>query len=386
MTTLATEQFQKGLPIQTGEDVVSPVQYLSALGSTPSASIPTSDYFVHAPRLQWTNCTSTPGATLMTAAGGAAGTGVSVAPPGLSLDLEATAGAIIVPEDMQLFANVSQGTTNMCTSMAFAQGYTLKYVLQHTHADFEAPGATVPQLSAVFAYYFQRVEECRVFQTCKCMTCAAVPTCTDPCNPPCSDCGSYLLSAATVFSNGVCLTSAWPYSKVQGDLNTLPDPAARANALLFKITSLACVTIDGPGGATPATITASLAAQHPVVVFLNLTPLQVRWMQAQSIGAPTSTPVTALVLPGAGAGAGSSSGPGSAPATVGHAVLIDGVDTSAALFTARNNFGTGWGVQGRFCIRFRDMCAPQVHSAVSIFDVCGPAPAVVATATTSSCP
>ena len=67
-------------------------------------------------------------------------------------------------------ADVTQGSTNACSSYAFAQAYTLAYALQHT-------ATPVPQLSAVYAYYLQRVEECSTTGACPCASCVKPAFC-----------------------------------------------------------------------------------------------------------------------------------------------------------------------------------------------------------------
>lgn len=336
-------QLQQGLPIQTGEDLLPSTKFVKV---SSAAAIPTADYFSRAPYLKWTGCVSGGGPSLSDAR-----------PPSAPIDLELNATIRLQP-NQQLFADVSQGTVNMCTSMAFAQAYTLAYVLQTPAQAFAVPKATVPQLSAVFAYYFQRVEECTVSKVCVCTTCSGDTTCTDVCNPPCVDCGSYLLSAATVFANGVCVAEAWPYSKAAADLNTYPDEGARMNALAYRVTEVTCLAPD------PASIQTSmkqtLAAGAPLVVFLTLTTAQAAWMEAAKF--PTTTTVTDLVMP--------LPKPGD-PFTIGHALMVDG--WVSGLFIARNNFGTSWGFGGRCCIP-GPVFQTQVHSIIAVAAVCGPDP------------
>ncbi len=348
----------QGLPIQTGEDTLSSTKYLSELTSTPTAAVPSSMYFLRSPFLVWKSCVdSDPGSA--TSAGAGVVTATMATGPAM-VDLEQKAQAIV--GDRTLFANVSQGAVNMCTSMAFAQAYTLKFCLQSTPAQFKSAAAKVPQLSAVFAYYFQRVEECKVSGVCPCTQCAQINSCTDKCNPPCVDCGSYLLSAATVFSNGVCLSAAWPYSKIPADMNTLPDANARRNALAFRVTGLTCVTVDK---GLPASVVAALTMSDPVVLFVNLTPTQVRWMTAQQLGSSEPPVMPAFTVRDGGASG----------TTVGHAFMIDGFDRSRQVFLARNNFGLSWGANGRFLVPVATLAAEgQVHSAVQMSAVCGPRP------------
>lgn len=370
-STLADQQLLQGLPIQTGEDTLDSTKFLSSLTTSVGATVPPSEYFLRSPVLTWQGCVSAKGS-------GPPPPHAAAAPGRPVVDLETQAAAIIGPT-RRLFADVSQGTVNMCTSLAFAQAYTLKYCLQHTPEDFKDPAATVPQLSAVFAYYFQRVEECRTFGVCKCTLCAQRDTCTDVCNPPCIDCGSYLLSAATVFANGVCISACWPYSKVQtGDLNTPPDVQARENALAFRIPALSCIAGDA---ATAYNMVRALAQGQPVVVFVNLTPAQVAWMQAQQL--PSSGDPADLIMP--------EYVPGPTSALVGHAVLVDGYVAASDVFLVRNNFGLAWGSKGRFAMRASAFTTPgQLHSAVELTRVCGPRPIAVtpeATAATQpGCP
>jgi hypothetical protein len=214
-----------------------------------------------------------------------------------------------------------------------------------------------------------------------CSTCAANPACLDQCNPPCMDCGSYLVSAATVFSQGVCLSSAWPYSKAPASINELPDADARLNALAFRITAMQCMA--GPGAPTtgpgPTASTASvttqlqavLAAAWPVVVFLNLTPNQVAWMRAEQMGLSGGADPTTVLMPPFDTTAPTSS-------WLGHVVLLTGVSTSTGTFLARNSFGAGWGAGGRFAISIDALVSPALHSAIAIVSTCGPPPSAVA--------
>ncbi len=369
-TTLQAQQLATGLPIETGDAVVSSVRFLNSSVSS-RIDAPTTAYYLAQPITAWTNCLG-PDNNTATAAG--------------VVDLEAQATATVGPtlSTPSVFADVTQGTVNMCTSVAMCQAYTLKYVLQHTAKDFAAPGTSIPQLSAVYAYYYQRVEECTEFGVCACPQCAVNPSCTDKCNPPCVDCGSYLRSAVSVFQDGVCLSAAWPYSSPR---DTTPSTDARLNALSFKVTQARCLVV-GDGAGLVATMQQELARGNPVVVFLNLQPQQATWMQAQAVGVPgvpDAAGVSPLVMPEASASV-------SGATAVGHVVLVDGYDSAAHVFLVRNNFGLRWGVSGRFAMRYTSMTPTQVHSAVSVQGVCGPPPAAITTslkyndATTCSTP
>lgn len=347
--SVQAQQLATGLPIETGDAVVSSVRFLNSSVST-RIDAPTTAYYLAQPVTSWTNCVAA---------------GVSTSNSGTTIDLNALASAKL-PNSLTLFADVTQGVVNMCTSVAMSQAYTLKYVLQHTKDDFAASGAAVPQLSATFAYYYQRVEECSVFGVCPCSQCDVNPSCTDKCNPPCVDCGSYLRSAVSVFQDGVCLATAWPYTSPR---DATPSTDARLNALAFKMTAVRCMAIDA--GTLVATIQQELQRGNPVVVFLKLQPQQAAWMQAQAIGA--AAPASALVMPAASTAAGSGSGSD----VVGHVVMVYGFDAAKGVFLIRNNFGLQWGVAGCFAMTFAAFTPSQVNSAVSVQGVCGPPPATV---------
>lgn len=356
-SSLATQQLAQGLPVQSNDDVISDTQFLQNLNATSHTGLtaPTAADYADNPILQWRDCEAD------------APSADAPNPASLpSVDLVQRARAVIGP-DTQLFADVSQQSFNMCTSMAFAQAYSLKYALSQPREAFQADGAVVPQLSAVYAYYYQRVEECRTEGVCACVACQEQPTCPDPCNPPCVDCGSYLRSAGTVFSVGVCRRAAWPYSQ---DINTQPSTQARLNALSFRVTKLRCVAVS-PG--MLRAVAASLEAAHPVVVFLNLTAAQTRWMRAEKSGTTSSTlpimpPFDTSTQPGT--------------KVVGHVVLIVAYDGTSQLLTCRNNFGNTWGAGGYFAIRAQDFSTAMVHSMVAVEGVCGPPPDKVSASTT----
>lgn len=340
--SLQSEQLDAGVPILTSDEVIDDTRFLQNLNSSSHARLvaPSAEDYASNPILKWTDC-----AILKEGS-------VDV----MNVDLETRARVNI--GDRVLFADVSQGDVNMCTSMAFAQGYSLLYALTHDAGDFEHADAVVAQLSGVYAYYFQRVEECLTAQVCICSTCAANPACLDGCNPPCVDCGSYLRSAATVFSRGVCLSAAWPYTKAPKNINEFPSATARLNSLSFRVSAIKCLSLIG---AFQEEIVGELRSNHPVVVFLNLTDAQVRWMKAQQNS--TATEIDSVILP-------EFVTPSTTP--VGHVVICDGY--SQGLFLLRNNFGNSWGANGRFGMRQSQMTIGQVHSSVSIQSICGPPP------------
>jgi hypothetical protein len=309
-------------PIPVADAVTDDTKYLNtytAAGSAASAIVASGGkYYDSSPILAWTGCV---------------GAGSALGPYGGTPNL--------VPPGF-LFADVSQGSTNMCTSIACANAYALKYAVQYKTA-------LAPTLSATYAYYFQRAQECAVFGVCKCGSCVA-PACTDPCDPPCEDCGSFLRSAVAVFAKGVATTAAWPNSV--SAMNTLPSPTARLNALSFQLTGWQCVQ-----GTTPAFVT-QLSSGNPVVVILYVTPTHMAWMTAQTTAARTATPPT---MPP----------PASAPTSTAHAVVL--VAYNGTAFTARNNFGNSWGGAGGYFYIPSSYIGPSfVHSAVAFVTVCGP--------------
>lgn len=365
---LQTAQQAANVPLQTpGEERVNTSRFLSPFNTVPEAA----------------TTAAAPASVSATSSAAGAGAGASYYETGAilswkdcakatslpsrpdTIDLEAAAQDNVggTPQTRPIFADVSQGTTNMCTSMAFAHAYSLKYALSHSREEFGDEGR-VPQLSGVYAYFFQRVEECAVFRVCPCAACASEPACLDQCNPPCVDCGSYLRSAATVFGKGVCDSAAWPYTSAR---DAPPTAAAQANARGFRVTALQCIP-----GSSPGSVYASLQRQDPVVVFLNLSATQVQWMQAQKLGTPPGTPLP--IMPAFVVQSSSS-----APAPVGHVVVIDGYDAVSRTFMARNSFGSRWGRAGRFAIAATSLNSAQVHSAVAVQAVCGPAPTTVFT-------
>lgn len=272
-----------------------------------------------------------------------------------NVDLETTALARMGTKNVnQLFASVSQGATNMCTSVAMTHAYALRYALTQPILDGPGPDARVPQLSATYAYYFQRVQECRDVRVCVCRTCAAVPSCKDECEPPCVDCGSYLQSAGAIFETGVALASVWPASR---GMDTAPSAEARANAALYRVTALSCVPIAAN------TFQAALADGFPVAAFLNLTPTQTAWMAAQAHAVAATA--QQLVMPAY------SVATNARTTVVGHVVMLDGFDAGARVFLVRNNYGNSWGVDGRFAIALDQVNTLQFHTALAVRSVVG---------------
>lgn len=335
MASLQQDQFAAGMPIETGDTVVASSAFLRQ----PQQRTQADDAYEAQAVLKWSNCSSER-ATHESSA----------------VDLESVARDILNTCTAPLFADISQGDTNICTSMALTHAFSLRYVLRTRTSAFQEPHATVPQLSALYAYYFQRIEECKLLGACACVTCKSNPSCFDACDPPCLDCGSYLRSAASVFMRGVCTTALWPSTS---GLNDAPSAAARANAAAFRITQLRCVVPNA------ASVAAEVRLGHPVAVFLNLTPEQVRWMQAQSLS--TNTAVEEVLLP--------QFTTSDTTVTVGHVVLVDGVN--ARVLLARNNYGNSWGANGRFAIALSNFTPQQVHSAVAVYDVCAPPPSQI---------
>jgi hypothetical protein len=267
-----------------------------------------------------------------------------------SIDLEALAAAAHPEACTTLkntpLADINQGSTNACSAYAFAQAYTLSFALQHPQPQL------VPQLSAVYAYYLQRVEECSTTGVCPCATCVK-PQCGNACDPPCVDCGSYLLSAATVFKKGVCASNLWPNTT---PLNTSPSDAARADAANHSVVSVTCLPVSAD---TAAAVQTSLAANRLVVVFLNLRPNQLTWMQSLLQCTADLTDPAVQLIPGD-----TSSG-----ALEGHVVVVSGYNAAAQLFLIRNSFGFGWGSGGRFTIAAADMRDGLVNSLIEMGEV-----------------
>lgn len=242
-------------------------------------------------------------------------------------------------------ADINQGSSNTCSSMAFSQAYTVKFALQ-----YPVP-ATVPQLSPVYAYYLQRVEECTTTGVCPCTACRA-PTCTNKCDPPCVDCGSYLESAATIFRKGVCTSASWPLTV---PLNTPPSSGARASAL-YRIDGFQCLPV---GDAFNQSVLASLNSGNPVVLFINLTDASTKWLQSLVAWPGVDLFTPAVAIPNVD----------SVQVTAGHVVAITGYNAQANVFIVRNSFGFNWGVDGQCNIPWDRMGPPLAHSAVAITSV-----------------
>ena len=278
---------------------------------------------------------------------GPAAAGVVAADGHIDLETTAAAAAGLPPTTTTPLANVTQGSTNMCSAFAFAQAYTIKYALQHT--------AAPPQLSPTFAYFFQRVEECKTTGTCPCPSCkVGSSTCTS-CAPPCVDCGSYVQSALTVYMGGVCASTAWPVTQ---PMNEPPTASARDAAPVHTVVTYRCITLDS--------VLAALRAGAPVVVLLSLTPAAITWLKALVNYAPPSRSTletdSGVVFPGAGRSSG-------AAEPLGHVVLITGYSPRTKRFIVRNSFGFAWGSNGRFTIQDTDMTATNIAQAVAILDV-----------------
>ena len=242
-------------------------------------------------------------------------------------------------------ADVSQGSTRMCSSMAFAQGYSILWALGRP-----AP-QPVPQLSAIYAYFVQRVQECTQTGACACPTCKK-PQCASACDPPCVDCGSYLAPAADVFLRGVCTSASWPMTS---GLNTSPSAAARAAAGAHALGSVGCLAADAHAAARAY---ASLQANCPLVVFFNLAPNQLAWMSALANWTGRGLGTEGVRLPAAVAGS-----------PVGHVALCVGYEALTDEFVVRNSFGFAWGVGGRCTFAKANMKQGSVQFAVAIVEV-----------------
>jgi hypothetical protein len=276
------------------------------------------------------------------------------APAATTIDLEAAgaaacsnAGITCVGGNPPVtpLTDLNQGSTNMCSSMAFAQGYTVKAAL----TGLRSPA----QLSAVYAYYYQRVEECATTGACPCRTCK---TCKPRCEPPCADCGSYFTSAISVFEDGVAAAAAWPNTQA---LNATPSAAAQAAASAHKITRTTCIEI---GASIGASCLAALQANNPIVLFLKITPAIMSWFQSLvNYVVPAGASAASVVLPSSAIASSSAASSG-----LGHAVLLTGYDAATASFIIRNSFGFAWAVGGRFAIRVADMTPALIYMAVVI--------------------
>ena len=331
---LTRQQIRDGMPITAvGVSDIDATRYLTDTTTARSRVLSDDGAYVIAPALAWKGCTNVR----------VQATAVDV---DLDVDLESVAQTALGTTDV-VFADVSQGSINMCTSMAFVHAYTLRYILQ----GLPSP---VPQLSPVYAYYFQRIEECLLFGVCSCCS-IGTAKCdnTTSCTPPCLDCGSYLSSAATIFSRGVCTSAFWPTTTA---IDAEPSNAAVSDAAAYRITAMACVPV---GTGFVAALSDWLTKGIPVVVFLNLTHPQVTWMQAQQNAYNTREgAVYDVTLPDF------VDQEGSAQAYVGHAVLVVGVTNTRILL--RNNFGNAWGARGRFSISTKFASTAQFHVAVAV--------------------
>ena len=267
----------------------------------------------------------------------------------ISMDLEYQSAAAhpeaCTSSSDTVLSNITQGSSNTCSAMAFAQAYTIKFAIQ------KPPPAQVPQLSPLFAYYYQRVQECRLDGLCPCTTCKA--PCQDACEPPCVDCGSTLRAAASVYLRGVCKASFWPLSS---PLNAPPDFAALQDAENYSVSELSCVTV-GPGMSNE--VLSQLRAGNPVIIFLNLDSNMQNWMQALVDWPNVDLEADAVQLPALGP----------KMPYVGHVVVAVGYVAASRNFIMRNSFGFGWGVGGRFTIALDDMNSTVCQSAVSLISV-----------------
>jgi hypothetical protein len=265
-----------------------------------------------------------------------------------SIDLEALAasrnpdiGSTLTP-----LVDITQGSSNMCSAFAFAQAYTIKFALLH-------PGGIVPQLSPVYAYYLQRVEECTTTGVCPCPKCPSGVTCVSTCDPPCVDCGSYILSATSIYGTGVCTSLDWPLNT---PIDTTPSATARKKAAGQRISSVNCIPVDDSFADSVLT---HLLAEHPVIVFLHVTDSIEKWLQSMVNRAAPASATATILLPNVGTNA----------VTAGHVVCIVGYNATADVFIVRNSYGFKWGANGRFAIARAAMTADQIEEAAAVVAV-----------------
>jgi hypothetical protein len=268
----------------------------------------------------------------------------------MDVDLEAQ---LALPA-ASVFVDWSQQSTNMCSSMAFMNAWSLITALNHPRAS----------VSATFAYYNQRIEECSIPGA------AAVCKCPDgSCAPPCLDCGSYLNAAAATYTTGVAPRSAAPLQNTLALMNLPPSAAADAAAKSWRIGGTVCIPLAADGApANVAAVKAFLHVRAPVVVFLNLDPAQDRWMSAQVYSSAPPDAVASVVMP-------AHASP-SSQGDVGHVVCLVGAVGDLLYF--RNSFGLSWGAGGRFALPVAAFAYPQVHAATAVFNTVLP-PEVEAT-------
>lgn len=265
-----------------------------------------------------------------------AGAGAGGSPAIAPCDLEQECGVV--------YPDVSQGSTNMCTSMALAHGFALLAALKSKGNQ----GAAF-SLAPTYAYYFQRVLQCSQYGLCKC------PSAADGCAPPCLDCGSLFSTALQVFGTGVPPLSAWPAltGGSPPDINMTPSATAQALAPRTRITQWACLP-----SVHVAAVAAALGSKHPVLIYWNVSANVMQWMAAQQHVAGLRDSTAPLVQ----------APPFDAAATpiLGHAVLVVGATTTG--FIVRNSFGNAWGTNGRYLLAFADFTPQAIHTAVALMD------------------
>jgi hypothetical protein len=242
------------------------------------------------------------------------------------------------PNYIAPLADVTQGPSNMCSSLAFCQAYSIKYALQSS-------GVRIPQLSAVYAYYFQRIEECTRTGVCPCTACQS--PCENKCDPPCIDCGSYLQSAVSIFMVGVSDSFSWPNST---PMNTPPSEDARKNAASHKLTAYECIPVNDN---VVDNVYGNLMQENLVVIFMNLTRDTQNWMESMIAWASDDLGTTKMPRK-------------EGTTTVCHIAVVIGYDKSLDAFIVRNSFGFQWGSNGRFIIGKSDFTLDLITNAVSI--------------------
>ena len=243
------------------------------------------------------------------------------------------------------YVDLSQGSVNMCTSMALAHGFALLSALRRRGSAAGPPPPPPPPLSPTFAYYYQRVTQCETQDVCRCPS-------TGACAPPCLDCGSLFSTALQVFATGVASASAWPAVLAPASaVNSTPSPAAVAEAPRYRVPSWTCLSRVDPGVVADAVL-----SERPVLLFWNVSANIVQWMAAQQHVAGLHNNDGSLVVAPA-------FDPAATP-VLGHAVLV--VGTSPDGFILRNSFGNAWGSGGRFLISYADFTPAAVRTAVSL--------------------
>jgi hypothetical protein len=265
---------------------------------------------------------------------------------GVDLEAEAAPGAV---------SDTSQGSTNACTAFAMATALALARSLA-------APTAVPVALAPYYAYYFQRVVECKTNAGFCACPCAQLPpgTCADSgaatggtgaggtgagstCEPPCIDCGSYLDTARDVYQRGACPLVLRPLSV---PMDAAPTATQVNAASQYKAATTCVLSADDVAGA--------LQARKPVVALVKVSAAAQTWMR--SMASQGSIPLDAAVWP---------SGDASVPSLEEHAVALVGIAAPSGQFIVRNSYGFSWGASGR-CLLPRTVLDAILVAAVSV--------------------